>query len=171
MSLKKLERIKFHLKINKKANAKINKILNSKGHFPLLIIISIFLFLAIIKLNLYYSDIKLITALTVFNIVLFTVSLFFFDKQSKIEDKTRIKIEDLEQEYSSIIHNNNDSLFEELKKNKMNECDENIVLDILNVKRNNLKKESLDKSLEQLLNDTIDLDKMMNKTKEYIDTY
>lgn len=171
MSLKKLERIKFHLKINKKANAKINKILNSKGHFPLLIIISIFLFLATIKLNLYYSDIKLITALTVFNIVLFTVSLFFFDKQSKIEDNTRIKIEDLEQEYSSIIHNNNDSLFEELKKNKINECDKNIVLDILNVKRNNLKKESLDKSLEQLLNDTIDLDKMMNKTKEYIDTY
>ncbi len=171
MSLKKLERIKFHLKINKKANVKINKIYKDNDFPTLLILISIFLFFGVIKLNLYYTDTILVVFLAVLDILLFLFSIFFFGKQCKRQDKSEIKIKELEKEYSNIINNNNDSLFEELKKNKINEYDENIVLDILNVKRNNLKKESLDKSLEQLLNDTIDLDKMMNKTKEYIDTY
>lgn len=171
MSLRKLKRIKFLLTINKKANVKINKIYKDNDLPPLFSLISIFLFFAIIKLNLYYPDTILIISLIVINIVLFSVSTIFFNKQCKKQDKIEIKIKELEKEYANIIHNNNDSLFEELKKNKINEYDKSIILDILNVKRNNLKKESLDESLEQLLNDTIDLDKMMNKTKEYIDTY
>jgi predicted nucleic acid-binding Zn finger protein len=169
MSLKKLEKIHFLININKKAEAKIKKIyLDKGGKFIVSLLFSIFLFFVIFKSSQYIFNDLIIFSLYVFDFILGAISLFFINIQMSKEDKYYSKIETLKKEYKAILNNDKDNLFNELKRNGAEQYNEDIVYDVLDIKRNELYNHALNESLSILFEETIELDNIMNESSETI---
>lgn len=169
MSLKKLEKIHFLIKINKKAEAKIKKIHLDKGFkLAISLLFSIFLFFVIFKSSQYIFNDLIIFSLYVFDFILGAISLFFINIQMSKEGKYSLKIETLKKEYKAILDNDKDSLFNELKSNGAEQYNEDVVYDVLDIKRNELYNSALNESLSTLFKETIELDNIMNESSETI---
>jgi hypothetical protein len=169
MSLKKLEKIHFLINVNKKAEAKIKKIhLDKSGKLIISLLFSIFLFFVIFKSSQYIFNDLIIFSLYVFDFILGATSLFFINIQMSKEEKYSLKIENLKKEYKAILDNDKDSLFNELKSNELEQYNEDVIYDVLDIKRNEFYNHALNESLSKLFEETIELDNIMNKSSETI---